>query len=281
MRNVLGWRAVAALGLFGVVALTSARADDPAAAEQEQLKRRGRQLQESLGWYQVVANRDTKEPMKAEIVQRWSNPTRMQKGETALVVWTDGGRPEALASAYPWNGYLVYECVSLARAEGLQAKEGERSVWAPGAPGVRFQAVPDAPVPAKTAVARLAQMRGIAETFKVTMTSMKQGLADREEMRLLPKPVYRYDLAAAKLVHPDLIDGAVFAFVQGTDPEAVLLIEVNREGETTTWRYAFGRATTLTVEAKLGPSVVWKAESQSSWSDPKLPGVAVGRRLVD
>ena len=44
-----------------------------------------------------------------------------------------------------------------------------------------------------------------------------------------------------RTAHPALIDGAVFAFVQGTDPEAVLLIEAVRRDDRTVWQYAFGR----------------------------------------
>ena len=280
MRNVLGWRAVA-VAVMGLVAVVAAGADDPPEADKEQLKRRAQQLQESLGWFRVFAARDSAEPMKAEIVQRWSNPTRNQRGDTALVFWINAGRPEALASVYPWDGNLIYESISLARGPGFHVQDGDQTVWSPDDPGVVFQPVPSAPVPAKSAPLRLVQMRGIAETFKVTMTSMKNGLLDHEEMRLLPKPVHRIDLAASKTAHPDLIDGATFAFVQGTDPEAVLMIEAIRQGPTTTYQYAFGRATTLIVEAKLGPTLVWKADNVPNWNNPKLTTIGLGRRLVD
>jgi hypothetical protein len=284
MRNVLGLRAMVAFGLVmaAAAAMVPAWADDPTDdAEKERLKRWAQQLRESVDWYRVFSGRDPKEPMKPEIVMRWANPTRLQKGETALVMWADAGRPEALASVYPWNGNLTYECVSLARDKGLIATEDGRSVWAPTAPGITFRELPDAPAPAKTATARLTQMREIAEPFKVTMISRKSGVEDREEMRLLPKPIYRYDLAAAKLAHPELIDGAVFAFVQGTDPEAVLMIEAVKKGDKTVWQYGFGRATGWTVEARLGSMLIWTAPDISTWNNPTSPGRVLGRRLVN
>jgi hypothetical protein len=270
-----------AFGLVLTASLVPVWADDPQDSEKEQVKRRVQQFRESIDWYQVFSTRDSKEPMKPETILRWTNPTRLQKGETALILWADGGRPEALASVYPWKGHLTYEFVSLARGEGLNASEGLFPVWSPAAPGVTFRDVPAAPIPAKTAAARLTQMRAIAEPFKVIMTSMKDGLPDREEMRLLPKPIYRYDPAQLKATHPELIDGAMFAFAQGTDPEAILMVEALQRGERTIWQYAFGRATGWTVEARLGTSVIWTAVDQPSWSDPKSPAIALGRPLVD
>ncbi len=278
MRNIFGRRAAVAVGLLSLVALAQARPDEP---DQDQLKRWSEQLHKSLDWYQVSSGRNPKAPMKPEIVLRWANPVRQQKGETALVFWLDAGRPEALASVYPWYGFLNYECVSLARDPGMVAREEERPVWAPRAPGVAFRAVPEAAAPAKTTAGRLAQMKGIAELFKVAILNSRDGKPNREELRLLPKPIYRYDLAAARVAHPDLVDGAAFALVQGTDPEAVLLVEAVRQGGREAWQYAFGRATSWPVEAKLGPSVVWSVPSQQVWNDPNQPGIVVGRPLVE
>ena len=103
--------------------------------------------------------------------------------------------------------------------------------------------------------------------------------AAREELRLLPKPIYRYELDAAKAAHPELVDGAVFAFVQGTDPEAVLLIEAIRRGDGIGWQYAFGRATSYFVEVRVGSSVVWNASTYRS--ELKSPVRTLGRPLVE
>lgn len=281
MHTLLGVRTLTALGLVSVIATTLARADDPTSHDQELEKRRAGQFKESFDWYRVSPGRDPEKTMKPEIILRWSNPVRLQKGETALVLWSDSGRPEALASVYPWRGNLVYECVSLAREKGMVARDGDRKIWSPTEAGVTFRDVPDAPEPAKTATARLAQMKAMAEPFKVTMTSIKDGQTDREEMRLLPKPIYRYEIAKEKPIHADLIDGAMFAFVQGTDPEAVLMLEAVKRGDRTTWQYAFGRATGWTVEARLGTSVIWNAPDLPSWNDPRRTGIAIGRKLVD
>jgi hypothetical protein len=269
--------------VFGLVAVAClapapARAQDPATADKEKRQRLEQQFQESLGWYQVSAGSNSG-VMKPRPVLRWLNPTRGQKGEPTLILWTDAGRPEALASVYPWGTVLTYECASLARGEGLTAREEGRTVWAPSAAGVTFREIPDAPAPAATAAGRLKQAKALAERFKVALVSTDGVRASREELRLLTKPIYRYELDVAKAAHPDLIDGTVLAFVQGTDPEAVLLVEVVRRGGEVGWQYAFGRATGYDVEARLGSSVVWSTSPFTN--DLKSTFRALGRPLVE
>ena len=282
MRTGQGVRLLIAFGIVAIHSVVAARAQDSAAiAKMERQKRLDQQFQESLGWYVVSASPVSQAPMKPESILRWTNAPRGQEGEPTLILWADAGRPVALASVYPWGRNLVYDCVSLARDVGLTAREDGRTVWSPTKAGVTFRDFSDIPPPGTNARARLAQMKSLAEGFKVTMMGLKADQSDREEMRLLPKPIYRYKLDDGQTVHPDLIDGALFAFVQGTDPEAVLLIEAIRQGNRTNWQYAFGRATGAGLEARLGPSVVWTAPRDYGSKDPKLPCIFFARPLVE
>jgi hypothetical protein len=281
MRTGQGVQLLLAFGILAIASVVAARAQDPAAtAKMERQKRLDQQFQESLGWYQVFAGPESPAPMKPESVLRWTNAPRGQEGEPTLILWADAGRPLALASVYPWDGHLVYDCVSLARGVGLTAREDGRTIWSPTVGGVTFRDFSDIPPPETNARVRLTQMKSVAERFKVTMLGLKADQSDREEMRLLPKPIYRYKLDDGKPVHPDLIDGALFAFVQGTDPEAVLLIEAIRQGNRTGWQYAFGRATGAGLEVRLGSSVVWTAPRTYGSNDPKHPDIVFGRPLV-
>ena len=45
----------------------------------------------------------------------------------------------------------------------------------------------------------------LSERFKVALTATNADGTGREELRLLPKPIYRYELGDAKAAHPDLI----------------------------------------------------------------------------
>jgi hypothetical protein len=282
MRTYQGVRLPLAFGIVAIGLVVAARAQDPAAtANTERQKRLDQQFHESLGWYLVSVGPVSQVPMKPESVLRWTNAARGVKGESTLILWADVGRPVALASVYPWARNLVYDCVSLARNVGLTAREDGRTIWSPTMAGVTFRDFADIPPTGTNARARLTEMKSLAERFKVTMLGLKADQSDREEMRLLPKPIYRYKLDDGQTVHPDLIDGAIFAFVQGTDPEAVLLIEAIRQGNRTDWQYAFGRATGAGLEARLGSSVVWAAPRDYGSQDPKLTCIYFYRPLVE
>ncbi len=78
-----------------------------------------------------------------------------------------------------------------------------------GSPGAL---VSGAAAPATTPAERLRQMRDLAREFHIVMETE----SGRSDLRLLTQPVYRYEAKT---------DGALFAFVLTTDPEAWLLIE--------------------------------------------------------
>ena len=126
-----------------------------------------------------------------------------------LVLWVDHGRPVASASVYPWEGSIAHELVSLSRGAKLVAREGDRVVWSPRTPGVEFKDIPGAAAPAESAPARLRQMKELADRFNVTMTGWKADKSDREELRQLPKPLYRADPKEAPGPDSDWIDGGV------------------------------------------------------------------------
>ena len=111
-----------------------------------------------------------------------------------------------------------------------------RSPWSPRVPGVTPRPIPDAPAPARSPAQRLAQMSDLARDFSGTTQDREER---RWELRLLPKPLYRYEST-----DPDVLDGAVFAFVSsaGTDPEAILVLEARKApGEAApSWHYAVG-----------------------------------------
>jgi hypothetical protein len=54
----------------------------------------------------------------------------------------------------------------------------------------------------------------------------------------LSTPLYRYEKPPG-----DVLEGAVFAFVLGTDPELLLVLEARRDEGATVWQYALARMT--------------------------------------
>jgi hypothetical protein len=104
------------------------------------------------------------------------------------------------------------------------------------------------------------------------MLGWKADNSDREPLRLLPQPWYRNDNPQQS----DLLDGAVFAFVQGTDPESLLLLEAVKVDPAkpvsrVEWQFAFVRRTSGELEGRHRDSVVWRADRYPPSDDPKSP----------
>jgi hypothetical protein len=235
-------------------------------------------IENSVKWYDVLPEEGAT-ALTPVAVLRWRNVVRGQEGEAMMVMWAHNGRPIAVASLYPWNGNMCHEFDSLSRDSKVLAKEKDRVIWSPEAAGVEFKEVPKASQPAKTSAERLRQMKAIAEGFKATMTGWQADNSDQEALRLLPRPLHRYDLAKAKDPDPKLLDGALFAYALGTDPEVVLVLEAIGTAEKAEWQYSFVRSTSGGLEVKLGDEVVWTAKKAPANRNPKLPHFTMQRAL--
>lgn len=219
--------------------------------------------------YDVFADAQTEKPAAAQVALRWANNARGSE-DGLTILYVDKGRPVATACLYPWDKRLIHDFQSL--SENLVvARRSERVVWQPKAPGVIFAEIPGAPTPEGTPAQRLRQMKNLAEQFQSSMLGWKTDSTDREELRLLTRPLYRYEPQDKAL-----IDGAVFAFVMGTDPESLLLIEAVKVNESSTWRYAFARRTSGELEGRHRDKVVWKAARFPINSNSALPHFSIG-----
>jgi hypothetical protein len=100
----------------------------------------------------------------------------------------------------------------------------------------------------------LRQMKDLAQRFRSKMVDPENG--SHEPLRLLPSALYRYDIAAGQEQQPDVLDGAMFAFVMGTDPESLLMIEARRTAEGDQWQYSAAKRTDGLVEMFLDDQLV-------------------------
>lgn len=253
-------------GLIGFGGLARAEEDRPAVVptDRETPATLRELIDQSLGWYKMFPSTEAEEPAKAIVALRWANNTRGSEDGTT-VLYVAAGRPLAACCIYPWAGRLEHDFESLSRGK-IVARQDGRVVWQPQEAGVAFAAIPDAPVPEEGRTQRLRQMKMLAEQFQATLLGWKTDNSDREELRLLTKPLYRYDPKEGIV-----LDGAVFAFAMGTDPEVLLLIEAVREGEKSTWQYAFARRTSGQLEGRWKDRPVWQAARFPPQNDPKKP----------
>jgi hypothetical protein len=186
-------------------------------------------------------------------VLRWGNQAR-DNDVGAVFVWTREGRPQAVAAIFVIGDRTMHELCSLAESP-LTSAWGESSpAWCPTKPGVTFRTIPGPSAPADTRPARLAQMRKIANEFTATTSAPADygGGRSHGELRLLPQPLYR---------NPDeselALDGALFTFAFGTDPEVLLLVEARKMPEGYVWHYAAAPFTDFAIQLKHKDQPVW------------------------
>lgn len=218
-------------------------------------------LEQAVDWYDVLPDAEATAGMRPQAVLRWRNAVRVNTGAAVLAIWTDDGRPTAMASIFQNGNSICHEFGSLSRSKKIVVRDKARVVWSPDKAGVNFRDLRDAPAPADDSAARLRQMKSLAGRFAAKLPLPNSADGNPEVLRLLPRPLYRYDLKDSQATNPILRDGGMFAFVMGTDPEVILLLEaVEREGSAV-WQYAFARATSYAVEVSLGDEVIWSAQS--------------------
>jgi hypothetical protein len=185
-------------------------------------------------------------------VLRWSNPLR---GEIhgSVVLWTNGGCPEAAASIYQFfhRKQLNVELVSLTEAP-LKAERNGKVRWSPEA-GLKFAALAGGPEPATTPEQRQFQMRGLARKFAGFLAEPDQPDDKLTELRLMARPLHQYEASDGSGR-----EGAVFAFVTTTDPEILLLIESRRGAKGREWVWAAARMHFRPLQLKLADKVVWE-----------------------
>ena len=139
-------------------------------------------------------------------------------------------------------GIWIHSFSSLS-PETLAAERDGRTVWNPRALGVDFKPVPGAPEPAESPTQRSRQMRALAQGFRAMDDFRKQGW---RELRLLPTPIARYGNGKPGT---KVLDGALFAFAEGTDPEVFLFLEARRLDQATEWQYALAPMTVFAVKS--------------------------------
>lgn len=165
-----------------------------------------------------------------------------------VVMWKHGARPAVFGQVFQTkDGLWIQECQSLAGAPLVMRRAGQ-VLWQPQTAAEEFRPLEGAAAPAEKAVGRLVQMRALAREFSAAddfKISSSDAEPTRHELRLLPNPIYRYEDESTAVR-----DGAVFAFVHGTDPEVFLVLEVRAADGNATWHYTLAPMTCWAVYVK-------------------------------
>jgi hypothetical protein len=192
---------------------------------------------------------------------RWINKV-IREDDGMLFLWTEGnkGRPVATAQFFLVQNQWHHEFQLLSADGFLAHSEGEEArgwSWEPSRAGLTFVRADGIGPPADSANARLRQMKTIAERFTAAVDT-NATFANPEQLRLLTTPIYRYSATAQ-----GILDGALFAFVQGTNPEVLILIEADATAPAAkVWRHGFARMSCFFLRVHQGGQLVWNADRE-------------------
>lgn len=224
--------------------------------------------------YSMAIESDPKKALelKREPVFDWTNPVREGVQQGVVFLWLREGRPAAIGDFFSEpEGMLkgrkvMHEFHALDTEKLLVTRPKEAmNEWKPQS-GLSRKELPDSPMPAETAPARLLQMKRLAQEFSGHETDNE---GKRWDLRLLPSPLYRYPTAKT-----GVIDGALFTLVStaGTDPEVLLLIEAKETGRKTRWEYACGRYSDRNLYVRRKDKEIWsmvRSDTNTFLHDPE------------
>jgi hypothetical protein len=193
----------------------------------------------------------------SEPVLRWTNPY-VGRVYGSVFLWTADGRPAAVASVFRWYSpreEFYIELKSLT-PERLTGSRGGREVWRSRPAKMEWSVLTGGGAPRATARERLQQMRQLARDFSAELVDRRNDADGRKvQLRLLPQPIFRFDESK-----PMSSDGALFCFVQGTDPEVLLLLQVSRSASAE-WEYSLARLNTDELTVRHRSHEVWQMDS--------------------
>lgn len=245
--------------------------DDPRAAQLNRMKR----IAEKFEVHAALEATPVEAKLMSNPLLKYSDSTR-RNHESTLWLWTERELPLALMAVefYPNSSQgprWLFEIVSLSNSTIGVARGGDWK-WQAKQPGVIRKPVPGDLTPAEKPALRLSQARQIRQRFAA---HEKEGTDGRLELRALTTPLYRYADEQT-----GVIDGAIFAFANGTNPEVLLLLEARHDVATkqSIWTYGFAQMTGAEVYASLDEREVW---SQKEADPPAIRDSYVNDWLKD
>jgi hypothetical protein len=193
-----------------------------------------------------------KVPLIEAPILRFNDPAR-EFHDATLWAWGQTGRPLCLLAIEQYGDRSWFEFIALS-SQRLTA-EAETLRWAPGASSIELKPFPDAPPPSDKAPQRLVQMKellGQLTAYEVGRTG------SRYELRLMPRPLHRYHDDKAEVVNEAILDGAIFAFAYGTNPELLAVIEARGAAASAQWQIGFARCGTAEPHVLLKAKEIFK-----------------------
>ncbi len=259
------------LAIPWVLALASLAQTPPGGRSSDSPDERLKFMKESVRSYEVNVSgeRGTTSKIQSEPAFRLGRQGADTLIDGAIFLWTDDtGRPNAAIQMFAIpterepEGLWIHEFTSLATKPLTVEREG-RAVWSPARAGLEFKPLEGAPVPAATPSQRLRQMHALTREFQATDNFGGRGWT---QLRILSKEIARYGKPDS-----EILDGALFAFVLGTDPEVFLFLEERQGEKGPEWQYAVAPMTVYALRVSRKDQVIWAISDRTPANDPSRP----------
>jgi hypothetical protein len=248
------------VGLFVAVAVRTARAAEPASAQDEQHERRRAQLLEQMKQRaqatRVRYQEGDREPklLDSPVFRYDDQPTRVV--DATLWLWTDAGRPVAFQKieAMDTGNTFWTTCFASVDKNLLAVRWNDHSEFRSTEPGIDFRPLAGAAEVPSGSAARKRAARALARELTARIYDVRFDTAD--ETRVLPTPIFEY-------ADPETKDfqGAAFGFAyRGTNPAVLILLEPLAADGGLAWHYAVARMTSCGVVLKHQEKTVWEVD---------------------
>ena len=226
--------------------------DAPELDEKAQSAARLKLMKETAARFEISAGgKDSKKlDLYPQPVLRWDN-NRSRIVDAATFLWVADHRPQVIGGMWIKDGHAYFDLQSVS-ALPLAANVDGALRWSTSRAGMTWQRIGDGPPVAASRAERQRQMKQLAQEFSIHAI---KNAPDYDEgsiwrFRLMAQPIYRYPDEAA-------VDGAIFAYAQGTDPEAFLLLEAREVEKVSRWHFGFAPACVWELHAHRGEREVW------------------------
>lgn len=188
-----------------------------------------------------------------------------------LWMWTANGRPVALEKVEDWrraapDGPTWITCFTSLYPGLIEATWPAKPTWTSQKPGLPFQLHADFEQPEATEAGRLRQFKKLSERFSISLEWDYSGKPDNQEMRRLPRHLHRYQV-------PDqgVTDAVMFGWTaNGTNPDAMVVIELRSNGDKHEWHYAMSQVTADKIVLKLDGKNVQEQPRNMTGNGPTL-----------
>lgn len=239
--------------------MTAAVAQDAGTVDEKRLAQRlEERFAQQAKAYHFTLDSDGKQPLERHErpIMRWT----ADGNYGSVWIWTERGRPQLVGcigafqnNAGQLEGFHEFHLMTHnpIPATGI----GSDYLWEPLRGGPTSKPIDSAPTPAATARLQSLQMRQLAREFSAEMKEGEQ----THRLRLSPTPLLEYESRDGVA-----LEGALFSFLwdKGTDPEVLLLIELQKTPEGPRWFYVPVRFTWRELTLKRNDLVLWQEQPQ-------------------